>query len=57
MFARYTSLQSLSDLDFDLSRSPKIKCDGSIGLPVYDFLLGINMALFGSFQVIAFQFF
>ena len=32
-------LQNVSDLDFDLSRSLKIKCDSVIGLPVYAFLL------------------
>ena len=33
-------LWNLSDLDFDLSRS--FKCDGVIGLPIYDFLLMFN---------------
>ncbi len=28
-------LQYLSDLDFDLSGSLKVKCDGVIGLPIY----------------------
>ena len=32
-------LQSLSDLDFDRSRSLKVKCDGVIGLSIYGFLL------------------
>ena len=27
------------DLDFDLSRSLKVKCDGVIRLPIYGFLL------------------
>ena len=31
-----------SDLDFDLSRSLKVKCDGVIGLPIYGFLLMFN---------------
>ncbi len=29
---RYVRLQNLSDLEFDLSRSLKVKCDGEIGL-------------------------
>ena len=29
---------NLSDLEFDLSRSRKIKCDGVIGLSIYGFL-------------------
>ncbi len=32
-------LQNQSDLEFDLSRSRKIKYDGVIGLSIYDFLL------------------
>ena len=32
----------MSDLDFDLSRSLKVKCDGVIGLTIYSFLLMIN---------------
>ena len=35
-------LQSVSDLDFDLSRSLKFKCDSAIGLPIYGFLLIFN---------------
>ncbi len=40
----YTSptTQNLSDLDFDLSRSLKVKCHGVIGLAIYGFLLMIN---------------
>ncbi len=34
-----TKLQNLRDLDFDLSRSFKVKCDGVIGLSIYGFLL------------------
>ncbi len=34
-----TILRTLRDLDVDLSRSLKVKCDGAIGLPIYDFLL------------------
>ncbi len=30
------------DLDFDFSRSLKVKCDGGIGHPTYGFLLTIN---------------
>ncbi len=33
---------SLSDLDFDLSRSLHLKYDGVIGLPIYGFLLMFN---------------
>ncbi len=32
-------LQNLSDLEFDLSWSLKVKGDGDIGLPIYGFLL------------------
>ena len=35
-------LRNLSDLDFDLSRSIKVKCDTVIELPVYIFLLMRN---------------
>ncbi len=38
-------LQNLGDLDFDLSRSVKVKCDSAIGLPIYGFLLMINSNL------------
>ena len=34
--------QSLSDLDFELTRSPKVKCDGAVGLSICDFLLVSN---------------
>ncbi len=30
--------QNLSDLDFDISMSLKVKCDRVTGLPIYDFL-------------------
>ena len=33
---------NLSDLDFDLSRSPKVKSDDVIGLTIYGFLLMVN---------------
>ena len=32
------SLQNMSDLDFDPSRSLKIKSNDAVGLPIYDFL-------------------
>ena len=35
-------LRNLGDLDFDLSRSMKVKYKGAIGLPVYGFLLMFN---------------
>ncbi len=38
-FTRYIALQDLSDLDFDLSRSLRVKCDSVIGFPMYAFLL------------------
>ncbi len=39
---RHISLQNLSDLDFDLIRSPRVTCDGTVGLSVCDFLLVSN---------------
>ncbi len=30
------------DLEFDLSRSLKVKCENAIGLPIYGFLLIFN---------------
>ncbi len=39
---RDISLWYLSDLDIDLSRSLKVKCDSVIGLPIFDFLLMFN---------------
>ena len=38
----HISLQSLSDLDFDLTRSSKVKCDGAIGLSICELLLVSN---------------
>ena len=32
-------LDHIQHLNFDLSRSLKVKCDGGFGLPIYDFLL------------------
>ena len=29
----------MSDLKFDLSRSLKVKSNGAVGVPIYDFLL------------------
>ncbi len=34
-----TKLRNLSDFDFDLSRSLKVKCNGVIGLYIYGFPL------------------
>ena len=39
---RSATTQNLSDLDFDLSRSRKVKFEGAIGLPIYSFLLMFN---------------
>ncbi len=36
-------LQNLSDLEFYLLRSLKVKCDGVIGLPIYAFLFNSNL--------------
>ncbi len=33
------SFQSLGDLDFGVSKSFKVECDGAVGLAIYDFLL------------------
>ncbi len=35
-------LQNLGDLEFDLLRSLKVKCEGASGLPIYGFLLMFN---------------
>ena len=35
-------VQSLSDLDFDLTRLPKVKFDGTVGLSICYFLLVSN---------------
>ena len=32
----------MTDLEIDLSRSVKVKCDGVIGLAIYAFLLMVN---------------
>ncbi len=39
---RDIGLQNLGDLDFDLSRSLKVKSNGAVRLPIYDFLLVSN---------------
>ncbi len=31
-----------NDLDFDLSRLLKVRCNGAVGLRIYDFLLVFN---------------
>ncbi len=36
---RDISLQNRGDLDFDISRSLKVKSNGGVGRPIYDFLL------------------
>ncbi len=38
-------LYNLRDLEFDLSRSLKVKCDGAIGLAIYGFLLMVNSSI------------
>ncbi len=35
----------MSDLEFDLSRSLKVKCDSVIGLPIYAFLFMSNSSI------------
>ena len=37
-----TRLQNQSDLEFDLSRSLKVKFNGAVGVSIYDFLLVSN---------------
>ena len=39
---RDIKLQNLGDLEFDLSRSLKVKSNGAVGLPIYEFLLVSN---------------
>ncbi len=39
---RDISLRNMCDLEFNLSRSLKVKCDGAIGLPIYCFLSKFN---------------
>ena len=43
----YTRLQNLSDFDFDLSRSFKVKSDNAVGHPIYYFLLMFNSNIYG----------
>ncbi len=35
-------LQTLNDLEFDLSGSLKVKSNGAVGFPIYDILLMYN---------------
>ncbi len=42
---RDTRLPNLSDLEFDLSRSLRIRCDSIIGLHIYGFLSMFNSNL------------
>ncbi len=50
---RDNSLQYLSDLKFDLSRSLKVKSNGAVWLPIHDFLVVSNtnnyLKLLGAF--------
>ncbi len=39
---RYTSLQSQSGLDCNLSRSVKVKCDGAVAVLIHEFLFVSN---------------
>ncbi len=39
---RDISFQNMCDLDFDLSRSLKVKCNGALRLSIYEFLLVSN---------------
>ena len=39
---RDISLQNMSDLEFNLSRSLKVKCNGAVRLSIFDFLLLSN---------------
>ena len=42
LLLQHIRLWNLSDLDFDLSMSLKVKYDSVIGLPIYGFLLVFN---------------
>ncbi len=42
MISYFHDHPSLSDLDFDLPRLPKVKFDGAVGLSICDFLLVSN---------------
>ncbi len=49
----YTSPQNQSDLDFDLSRSLKVKSDAAVGHSIYDFLLMLILPVtYGQFQLL-----
>ena len=39
---QHIRLQNLSDLEFNLLRALKIKCDDAVRLPICDFLLVFN---------------
>ncbi len=39
---RSPTMKNLSDLDFDLSRSLKVKFNSAIGIPIYGLLLMFN---------------
>ncbi len=43
---------NLSDLESDLSSSLKVKCDGAIGLFIYDSLLMYNLSNIGPYWVV-----
>ena len=42
---RYPTTQNLRDLEFDLSKPLKVKCDSAVGHPIYGFLLTFNSNL------------
>ena len=41
-------LRNFGDLEFDLSRSHKVKCEGAIELPIYGFLFMVNSYIWPS---------
>ena len=41
----------MSDLDFDLSMSHKVKSNGTVGFPIYDFLLVSNSDHMSNFTI------
>ncbi len=45
MHNRFPTTKSLIDLDFYLSWSLKVKCDGAIGIPIYVLLLVFNSSI------------
>ncbi len=40
---RHINLQTLSDVDIDLSMSLEVKCDGMVGFTMCEFVLVFNM--------------